>query len=94
MFDFNNEIKSEYIDIETRLFGKKLVLKNIYFYDGPITLQYLPHGGIQAIFNDIMIINTKNGFIATNEVEYDGLNYTINEFSYLYNDLVNIVLPN
>ena len=94
MFDFDCGKIVVNSNIETRLFGKRLVLKNIYFYDGPITLQYLPYGGIQAIFDDVIIINTKSGFIATKEVEYDGLDYTVGELTVLYNDLVNLVLPN
>ena len=93
MFDFNKDIIKEGDNIITTFNGKKFILKNIYFYDGPITLQYLPYGGIQALFNDVMIINTMNGFIATKEVEYDGINYTVGEISYLYN-FVNSVLPN
>ena len=93
MFDFNKDVIQEGDNVITTFKGNKIVLKNIYFYDGPITLQYLPFGGVQAVFNDVMIINTKNGFIATKEVEYDGFLYSVAEISFLYN-FVNTVLPN
>ena len=93
MFDFKNDFIKENTDIETSLFGKKIILKNVFFYDGPITLQYLPYGGIQAIFYNVMIINTRDGFIGTKEVEYDGLIYSVSEFSFLFNNLVNQVFP-
>ncbi len=94
MFDFKNEIPEYFQDIETKFKGKKLILKNIFLYDGPITMQYLPNGGIQSLFHNNLIIKTESGFIATKEVEYDGINYTIGEFSIMYDDLVNTVLPN
>lgn len=80
-------------DIITTLYGKLLILKNVYDYDGPITLQYLPIGGIQAIFDNAMIINSRYGFIATEEVVYDGIRYTIRKFKKKFPNLVNLVLP-
>ena len=32
------------------------------------------------IINGQMVISTNLGYLATKEVEYDGVNYTINEF--------------
>lgn len=90
---FNN-LKYLVNEIETTLFQKKLVLKNIYMYNGPLTMQYLPYGGIQMIINNQMVISTNLGYIATREVEYDGRLYTIEELSKKYNRLVNLVLPN
>ena len=57
-------------------------------------MQYLPYGGIQMIINGQMVISTNIGYLATKEVEYDGLDYTVGELTVLYNDLVNLVLPN
>ena len=81
-------------DIETTLYGKKLILKNLYQYVGPLTMQYLPYGGIQMIINGQMVISTNIGYLATKEVEYDGIYYTINEFSNRFSNLVNLILPN
>ena len=89
---FNN-ITLNQKNIETMFKGKKLILKNIYQYNGPITLQYLPVGGIQIIYQGQMVINCNLGFIATKEVEYNGICYSVQEFSNLYKDLVNYVLP-
>ena len=90
---FNN-LNSYKNDIETTLYGKKLILKNLYQYVGPLTMQYLPYGGIQMIINGQMVISTNLGYLATKEVEYDGVNYTINEFIQRFSNLVNLVLPN
>lgn len=90
---FSNLINYTY-DIETTLYGKKLILKNLYQYVGPLTMQYLPYGGIQMIINGQMVISTNLGYLATKEVEYDGVNYTINEFIQRFSNLVNLVLPN
>ena len=81
-------------EIETTLFGKKLILKKLYRYDGPLTMQYLPNGGIQMIINNQMVISTNIGYLATKEVEYDGVLHTINDLSSKYKNLVNLVLPN
>ena len=75
-------------DIETTLYGKKLILKNL------LTMQYLPYGGIQMIINGQMVISTNIGYLATKEVEYDGIYYTIKEFSNRFSNLVNLILPN
>lgn len=88
--NLNNNIK----DIETTLFGKKLILKNLYHYVGPLALQYLPNGGIQMIINNQMVISTNIGYLATKEVIYDGITYTIEELDEKFANLVNLVLPN
>lgn len=90
---FNN-LKCLVDEIETTLFGKKLILKKLYRYDGPLTMQYLPNGGIQMIINNQMVISTNIGYLATKEVEYDGVLYTMNDLSRKYKNLVNLVLPN
>ena len=53
--------------------NKVLILKNIKPYQGIITLQYLPNGGIQMIRDNKMIINYNNGFIYTEEINYDNV---------------------
>ena len=79
--------------IETMYNGKKLVLFNPKIYDGPITLQSLPYGGIQSVYNNLLIINTKNGFIFTDLVEYNGILMTTKKFIEIEDNLVNHVLP-
>ncbi len=81
-------------NIVTTFKGKILVIKKPYLYFGPVTLQYLPNGGIQTIYQNQLVINCKNGFIASKEVEYEGKNFTIEEFSKQYGELVNTILPN
>ena len=93
MTDFNLDIDLSK-DIETTFHGKKLTLKNPYAYYGPITLQYLPYGGIQAVFDYQIIINCKNGFIASKEVIYDGKEMTSKQFIESFDNIVNEVLPN
>ena len=89
-----NHLEGLVDEIETTLFGKKIILKNLYRYDGPLTMQYLPNGGIQMIINNQMVISTNIGYLATKEVEYEGLLYSIEELSHKYKNLVNLVLPN
>lgn len=94
MTNFNEMINLESGIIETTYMGKKLVLKNIYRYVGPITFQYLPYGGIQAVIGYHLILNTKNGFIASDFIEYDGIEMSAKYFIETHPDLVNQVLPN
>lgn len=90
--NFNEEINMDE-DIYTTYNGKYLVLKDIYRYVGPITLQYLPYGGIQALFDHQIIINTKSGFIASRNVIYDGISMSSEEFISKHDNLVNTILP-
>ena len=91
-FDFNNEIK-EGKDILTKYDGKDLLLKNVYFYHGPVTMQYIPYGGIQCVYNYNLIITTKSGFIACDSVIFNGKEYKTKEFVEIFDDLVNVILP-
>ena len=90
--DFHNEIVLG-SDIETTFQGISLILKDVYLYHGPVTMQYLPYGGIQSVFDNHIIINTKSGFIATDDVIYGGKSYTSKEFIQMFPNLVNEVLP-
>lgn len=94
MTDFNKPINL-CNDIETTFKGEKIILKKIYLYEGPITRQLLPYGGIQSIMNYAIIINCINGFIASNEVVYDNISMSSKEFILKFGgDIVNQVLPN
>ncbi len=91
-FDFSMEV-IEGSTIHTTYLGKELILKNMYKYQGPITMQYLPYGGIQSVFGGHLILNTISGFMATDFVRYDGVEYSSNEFIEKFENLVNEVLP-
>lgn len=91
MFNNLNNLKG---NIKTTLLGKELILKDLYQYQGPLTLQYLPNGGIQMIYQNQMIINTNLGYLATKKVMYDGIEYSIEELQKIVPNLVNLVLPN
>lgn len=93
LFDFNsNAIIGS--DIHTTLNGSLLILKEVYYYDGPITMQYLPYGGIQAVINNQLIINCKDGFITCKYVIYNNKVLSLTEFISQNKNLVNMVLPN
>lgn len=82
-------------DIVTTFNKKQLILKKLYFYDGPITRQYLPYGGIQSIINYSLIINCVNGFIASDNLIYNNEEMSSKEFINLVGEnIVNQVLPN
>ncbi|MDE6656615.1 MAG: hypothetical protein K2J85_06470 [Anaeroplasmataceae bacterium] len=91
-FDFNEEVIIG-SDIYTTYQGKELVLKDVYRYYGPTTMQYLPYGGVQSVYDYQIIITTKSGFIATRNVIYDGKELSSKEFILLFPDIVNEVLP-
>lgn len=81
-------------DIITTYNGKTLIIKRPYLYYGPITMQYLPYGGIQSVYDYKIIINCKNGFVASDFVIYDGIAMSSKQFIVNNNNLVNTVLPN
>ena len=89
-----NELLDLSNPIITTFRQKELILLKPYLYDGPITMQYLPYGGIQSVFNYHLIINTVNGFIAVDNLIYDNNKMTSKEFIELFPNLVNEVLPN
>ena len=89
-----NEIIDLSKNIETTFHGKTLILKEPFLYDGPITLQLLPYGGIQSVFDYKIIINCRNGFVASTKVIYDNKEMSSKEFISLFDNIVNEVLPN
>ena len=91
-FDFNDEVKMG-SDILTKYDGKDLVLKCVEPYVGPVTMQYIPYGGIQSVYNDNLIITTKSGFIAPKGIIYNGKEYTVKQFVEIFESLVNVILP-
>ena len=90
--NFNEEILIG-TDLTTTYLGKELILKEVYRYYGPITMQYLPYGGVQSLYDNQIIITTKSGFIATRNVRYDGKEMSSEEFIKMFPDLMNAVFP-
>ena len=94
-WDFNKDI-----DYTSQAILKATFLdKPIYFvtyepYFGPITMQYLPNGGIQSLFSGYLIIKVNNGFMKVSQLIFQNQNYTSFEFIAKYPDLVNQVLQN
>lgn len=93
MNSFQNII-NEHDDVITSYLGKKLILKNMKTYDGPITMQYLPLGGIQAVINYHLIINTLKGFMFCDILIYDNRKMSSKQFIEMFPNIVNEVLPN
>ena len=89
--DFNFESKEFYKVI---LNGEELIFTSFKQYVGPITLQFLPNGGIQSVFEYILIIKVNNGFLGVDELIYKGQKMSSKEFIELKKDinLVNQVL--
>ena len=86
--DYNQPILMTYFQKEPIIFTK------FGPYHGPVTLQYLPYGGIQSVFHGHLIIHIVNGFMSVDELIYQGIIYQSDEFITRYPDLVNQVLPN
>ncbi|MDE6414285.1 MAG: hypothetical protein K2K48_02635 [Anaeroplasmataceae bacterium] len=91
-FDFSEEVNIG-SDIYTTFQDKQLILKEVYRYYGPITMQYLPYGGVQSIYDNQIILNTKSGYVATRSVVYDGKEMSSEEFIKIFPDIVNEVFP-
>ena len=89
-----NELINLNESIVTTYKQKELILLKPYLYVGPITMQYLPYGGIQSVFNYHLIINTVNGFVTADELIYNNNKMTSKEFIELFPNLVNEILPN
>ena len=92
--DFLNQLPVVGENVLTTFKQKELILVNVQMYEGPITMQYLPFGGIQSVYGNHLIITTLAGFIYVDEVIYDGEKMNTAQFIKLNKDLVNMVLPN
>ena len=51
---------------------EKLIFTSYKKYEGPITLQYLPNGGIQSLFSGLLIVKVNNGFLSVDHLIYKG----------------------
>ena len=49
-------------------------------YVGPITLQYLPNGGIQSLYHGFLIVKVNNGFLKVSEVAFNKEKLTSDDF--------------
>ena len=49
-------------------------------YVGPITLQYLPNGGIQSLFGGSLIVKVNNGFLKVTKIYFEKKDFTSEEF--------------
>jgi hypothetical protein len=90
-FDFNNNIHNG-DTILTKYNGKDLVLIDLNEYNGPLTMQLLPYGGIQSVFNYNLIIHFKNGYFNPSKVIYNNEEMSVKEFIIKNDNLVNYVL--
>ena len=93
MNNFNNII-NEHEDVFTTFKGKTLILKDMQTYVVPITMQYLPSGGIQSTYNYHLIINTLKGFMFCDILIYDDEIMSSKQFIEMFPNIVNEVLPN
>lgn len=92
--DFNKDIDFNLTNSGYTYFKKeKLVLLNFYSYNGPITMQYLPNGGIQSTYNYHLIIKVNNGFLACDNLIYKNKKISSREFIENNKDLINFILP-
>ena len=92
--DFNNVTENEYEEVLTTLSNKKLVLLDFKPYEGPVTMQLLPNGGVQSIFGGNLIIQTNKGFYFSKEVIFDNERMDIETLDKKVKELINTVLPN
>ena len=52
-----SSLTPEYTEAIAEAFNKKeLILLDPYMYEGPITMQFLPFGGIQSVYNYHIIL--------------------------------------
>ena len=49
-------------------------------YVGPVTLQYLPNGGIQSLFGGNLIVKVNNGFLKVTKIHFEKKDFTSKEF--------------
>lgn len=87
IYNLNNEI-IEGNDIYTKYKDDTIVLKNLLYYYGITTRQYVENGEIQSIIDDKLIIKIANKFMYTTHIEYKNKIYTIAEFINMFPDFV------
>lgn len=91
---------SKDIDFTSALFlvcylnGEKIIFTKYSKYFGPITMQYLPNGGIQSLFDNFLIIKINNGFLKVEELIFNEKKLTSKDFIKIFGEenLINQVL--
>lgn len=88
-FDFNLTVP-----LMALLNNEELIFTKYEKYFGPLTMQYLPNGGIQSLFNYLIIIKLNNGYLAVKSLIYKNKEYSSKEFILFYgaNKLMNQIL--
>lgn len=92
--DFARPIDYSQRLLQTSYDGRPLIFTNFFPYEGPVTLQALPYGGIQSVFGGVLIIYTAGGFLGADQLIYDNKLMSSEQFVSEHQDLVNQVLPN
>lgn len=89
--DFDFDSKESFY---TYLNGEKIVFTSFKKYEGPITMQFLPNGGIQSLFAYKLIIKVNNGFLEVDELKHENELYSSKSFINKMGDvkLINQVL--
>ena len=89
-FDLDIDITKKYY--KTTFQGHSLILEGLQKYVGPVTMQYVPNGGIQSLFGGNIIIKTQYGYYYPQSVIYGGKRYEPKEFIDKYENISYAVL--
>lgn len=76
--DFSKDFDFTLKDIPLKVYFNNEVIIFLEYekYTGPITLQYLPNGGIQSLFHGYLIIKVNNGFLKVKKLIYKNVTFS------------------
>ena len=76
--DFSKDFDFSLKDIPLKVYFNNEVIIFLEYekYTGPITLQYLPNGGIQSLFHGYLIIKVNNGFLKVIKLIYKNVTFS------------------
>ncbi|MBO8427280.1 MAG: hypothetical protein IAC58_01810 [Firmicutes bacterium] len=76
--DFSKDFDFSLKDIPLKVYFNNEVIIFLEYekYTGPITLQYLPNGGIQSLFHGYLIIKVNNGFLKVKKLIYKNITFS------------------
>lgn len=76
--DFSKDFDFSLKDIPLKVYFNNEVIIFLEYekYTGPITLQYLPNGGIQSLFHGYLIIKVNNGFLKVKKLIYKNVTFS------------------
>ena len=76
--DFSKDFDFSLKDIPLKVYFNNEVIIFLEYekYTGPITLQYLPSGGIQSLFHGFLIIKVNNGFLKVKKLIYKNVTFS------------------